>query len=472
MEIEFMGYKITCHCRPNIKRGHNIRDPKIVRAEKHIDPSRPHETIFDMGTLQECYEKIFGDAVRKYNEKQKRSDRKIVNYLAQILSDRRKGKHKNIKADSSRKAAYEMILQIGRTDNCPDHKNASEILKAFCLELPKLYPNIVPIGIYLHDDEFSVDQKTGTVMPSPPHIHLDFVYVAHLGKSLKTGMKLQSSMSGALAEMGFKTCKGKGTAQMQFEESVRASLQNFAEEHGIKVDRTPGENHSHMEKSVYQQMRENQKEQERIEAYNQAVTLKEEELTEREKIIAQGEGAILEKLQKLEQKQKLLGSEKQASKKAALQNALLQNDLEREKQSLETSKEKAQVYLETKKEVEQNLLNIENAEKEFLTSDSLPLRSRVNKFVSSVKKIVTAAVAELTMYKNAFKSFWTKKASDFRLLADSLEKNGCTTFADYWGKRQKGLLEYQVQKTESIEFKHQKRKNKIIKGESSYGIDY
>ena len=548
METEFMGMKISANCRPIIKRGHNLRDPKIVRAEKHIDPSRPHETVLDMGTMQECYEKIFGDAVRKYNAKQKRADRKIVNYLVQILSDKRKGKHKNIKADSSRKAAYEMILKIGRAGNCPDHKKASEILKAFCLELQKLYPKIYIIGIYLHDDEFYVDQKTGAVMPSPPHVHVDFIYVAHLGKSLKTGMELQSSMSGALAEMGFKTCKGKGTAQIQFEEAVRAALQNYAEARGIKVDRTPGEKHSHMEKSVYQQMRENQKERERldlqkesvnksIQAYNQAVTefndeqqkslaerkqllekkqkqleiakeqelrqkeldqqerdlrhresmailaettndnqafvikQKEEELAEREKIIAQGEAPVLEKLQKLEDKEKLLKAEEQASKKAALQNALLQNDLEREKQRLNEDKEKAQAYLETKKEVEQNLLTIESAERDFMASDSLPLRLRVNRFVSSVKKIVTAAVAELTMYKNAFKSFWTKKASDFRLLADSLEKNGCATFADYWSKRQKGLLDWQAKKTESIELKHQERKNKIIKGES-YGIDY
>ena len=69
--------KVTSHCRPTIKRLHNIRDPKIVKSEKHIDESRHHETILDMGTMEECYEKIFGKTVKKYNAKQKRNDRKI-----------------------------------------------------------------------------------------------------------------------------------------------------------------------------------------------------------------------------------------------------------------------------------------------------------------------------------------------------------------------------------------------------------
>ncbi|MEE0879721.1 MAG: hypothetical protein UH788_10670 [Treponemataceae bacterium] len=257
--LDFMGYKAMCHCRPIIQRLHNMRDPKIVHSEKHIDTSRPHETILDCGTLEKCYEQIFGEAVKNYNAKQKRKDRRIENYLKTILNDKRQGKHKNIKADGSRKPAYEMIIQLGNRDNRPDDEEVSQVLKDFCNYLTEIYPNIVPIGIYLHNDEFSIDEETSQKVFSPVHIHFDYVYVAHLGKSLKTGMDLQSSMSGALAEMGFVTAKGKGTAQQQFEESVRHDLQDFAEKRGIKIDRTPGEKHSHKQKPVYQQMKENEK---------------------------------------------------------------------------------------------------------------------------------------------------------------------------------------------------------------------
>ena len=257
--LGFMGYKAMCHCRPIIQRLHNMRDPKIVHSEKHIDTSRPHETILDCGTLEKCYEQIFGEAVKNYNAKQKRKERRIENYLKTILNDKRQGKHKNIKADGSRKPAYEMIIQLGNRDNRPDDEEVSQVLKDFCNYLTEIYPNIVPIGIYLHNDEFSIDEETSQKVFSPVHIHFDYVYVAHLGKSLKTGMELQSSMSGALAEMGFVTAKGKGTAQQQIEESVRHDLQDFAEKRGIKIDRTPGEKHSHKQKPVYQQMKENEK---------------------------------------------------------------------------------------------------------------------------------------------------------------------------------------------------------------------
>jgi nucleoside 2-deoxyribosyltransferase len=262
--LDFMGYKAMCHCRPIIQRLHNMRDPKIVCSEKHIDLSRQHETILDCGTLEKCYEQIFGEAVKNYNAKQKRKDRRIENYLKTILNDKRQGKHKNVKADGSRKPAYEMIIQLGNRDNRPDDEESTKVLKDFCTYLIEKYPNIVPIGIYLHNDEFSIDEETHQKIYSPVHIHFDYVYVAHLGKSLKTGMELQSSMSGALAEMGFVTAKGKGTAQQQFEESVRHDLQDFAEERGITIDRTPGEKHSHKQKPVYQQMKENEKKEKRL----------------------------------------------------------------------------------------------------------------------------------------------------------------------------------------------------------------
>lgn len=569
MEEEFMGFKISCHCRPDIKRGHNRRDPKIVSAEKHIDPSRPHEIIFDMGTMQECYDKIFGASIAAYNAKQKRSDRKIVNYLAQILSDRRQGKHKNIKADGSRKAAYEMILQIGRADNCPDHKIASEILKAFCKELVKKYPNIVPIGIYLHDDEFSVDKSTGAIIPSPAHIHFDFIIVGHRGQSLKTGADLQSSLSAGLAEMGFKTSKSLGAAQVQFEESVRHDLQSFVEQHGIKVDRTPGEKHKHMDKSVYQQMRENEKEQARLEAqkqelsqdreglsqcideYNQAVNdlaAKQEkslserkellekkqkqrereaelserqkqldeqerdlerrevivnatesqnnlqkmqndqraaELDEREKFVSAGEKPLLEKKRELDQQEKCLQKQSeeieqklQEAKRLEAANAqkeqklaLAQNDFQRDKEMFEANARKGKLYAETKKEVEQKCLSIDGEERRFHES-KLPFGERLNLFVSNVKKIAAAAISELAAYKDAFKSFWSKKADDLRALADSMDANGCQTFVDWWCKKLAGELDWQQAKKAQIEQRHAEQKQKILNKGDSYGIGY
>ena len=461
LTLDFMGYKAMCHCRPIIQRLHNKRDPKIVSSEKHIDLSRPHETILDCGTLEKCYKQIFDEAVKKYNAKQKRKDRRIENYLETILNDKRQGKHKNLKADGSRKPAYEMIIQLGNRDNRPDDKKASRVLKDFCNFLIKKYPNIVPIGIYLHNDEFSIDEETHLKVFSPVHIHFDYVYVAHLGKSLKTGMELQCSMSGALAEMGFVTAKGKGTAQQQFEESVRHDLQNFAEERGIKIDRTPGEKHSHKEKPVFQQMKENEK--------------KEREITEREKVVERGEAPLLKKQKALDEQKKEI-DQKSKNAEQALQNAqiiqtenekasknleLEQNDLERDKNLFKTSVQKVHAYNQICGEVERNNMSIDSEISIFKNNRFEDFTSRFNKFVENVKKIVTAITTELNWYKAAFKDFWNKTSKDFRHLADVMDRNNCKKFSDYNKKFYNGELDYQIQEKNQIKQKHTIRQKKI-----------
>ena len=461
LTLDFMGYKAMCHCRPIIQRLHNKRDPKIVSSEKHIDLSRTHETILDCGTIEQCYEQIFGEAVKKYNAKQKRKDRRIENYLETILNDKRQGKHKNIKADGSRKPAYEMIIQLGNRDNRPDDEKASRVLKDFCNFLIKKYPNIVPIGIYLHNDEFSIDEETHLKVFSPVHIHFDYVYVAHLGKSLKTGMDLQCSMSGALAEMGFITAKGKGTAQQQFEESVRHDLQNFAEERGIKIDRTPGEKHSHKEKPVFQQMKENEK--------------KEREITEREKVVERGEAPLLKKQKALDEQKKEI-DQKSKNAEQALQNAqiiqtenekasknleLEQNDLERDKNLFKTSVQKVHAYNQICGEVERNNMSIDSEISIFKNNRFEDFTSRFNKFVENVKKIVTAVTTELNWYKAVFKDFWNKTSKDFRHLADLMDRNNCEKFSDYNKKYYNGELDYQIQEKNQIQQQYTLRQKKI-----------
>ena len=109
--------------------------------------------------MYECYEKIFGQAVTDYNKAQKRKDRRIENYLDTILNDKRSGKHKNIKVNGKRKAAYEFIFKLGNRDNQCDEEKAIRVLKLFTEKvLPKKYPNIAPINPF-HNDEFSIDSK-------------------------------------------------------------------------------------------------------------------------------------------------------------------------------------------------------------------------------------------------------------------------------------------------------------------------
>ena len=60
---------------------HNNRD----FTAKNVDASRSSMNITYVKTpIDQAYDQIFGDALREYNAKQKRKDRKIDNYLDHI----------------------------------------------------------------------------------------------------------------------------------------------------------------------------------------------------------------------------------------------------------------------------------------------------------------------------------------------------------------------------------------------------
>ena len=454
LTLDFMGYKAMCHCRPIIQRLHNKRDPKIVSSEKHIDLSRTHETILDCGTIEQCYEQIFGEAVKKYNAKQKRKDRRIENYLETILNDKRQGKHKNIKADGSRKPAYEMIIQLGNRDNRPDDEKASRVLKDFCNFLIKKYPNIVPIGIYLHSDEFSIDEETHLKVFSPVHIHFDNVYVAHLGKSLKTGMDLQCSMSGALAEMGFITAKGKVTAQQQFEQN-RTELDNNIESFNQKSEKLKKDIQANTEKSLDLFIKENQLSKKEKEQSSKQFNLEQQEsdLQSREALVEIKESNNKYQRERNEKKEI---DQKSKNAEQALQDAqIIQAENKKESKTLELE----QNDLERDKSL---FKSIDSEISAFKDNRSEAFTSRFNKFVGNVKKIVTAITTELNWFKAAFKDFWNKTSKDFRHLADLMDRNNCEKFSDYNKKFYNGELDYQIQEKNQIQQKHtihQKKNN-------------
>ncbi|MBQ8013870.1 MAG: hypothetical protein IJ257_05700 [Treponema sp.] len=303
---EFDGWRVTALCRPKYSFGHNLRLQGYVENQKHIDPTRNHEVLLHLGDERESYQAIFGEAIKKYNARQKRKDRRITDYYQKILDDERSGSHKNPKANAERKPFYEFQFYIGnRNSHCPDEK-AKKVLSLYIQKIMvKKFPNFVPTSITMHNDEFSFDRK-GNRIESPLHFHVVGVFVAHAltaeelkeeneyrakckeakkselaekgikwddkewkkkdwragmidrwGKSLEKGMGLQSSMSAACNEMGFFTEKGKGTAQQQFEEALRYDLMDFCESMGIKINRTKGYSHSHKEKEVYKAEQDN-----------------------------------------------------------------------------------------------------------------------------------------------------------------------------------------------------------------------
>lgn len=122
------GYTATAHCEPDYNFAHNARVPGSVYDQEHIGVGE-HEHWIGGEELspEKLFNAVFKDAVEKFNENQKRSDRKIKSYYQRVLDDGRFGKKKTLKygnkdkiVDISRKPIYEFILQIGNRDEQPE----------------------------------------------------------------------------------------------------------------------------------------------------------------------------------------------------------------------------------------------------------------------------------------------------------------------------------------------------------------
>lgn len=231
-----MEVTIATHNRPKVDRLHNMRDPVRVENEPHIDPSGEHETWLDV-EHREAYERLFGKAQLEFNEKQKRKDRKIDDY------------YEHIKKDKQKKPVYEMIIGVYNTDL--DRKTKKDICRQFCKEWKARNPNLRMIGAYWHADE-----------PGQEHVHIDYIPV---GTGYKKGMRIQSSLTRAFEQMGFKTKHKNETAQMMWERRENLALEKMCNEHELMVLH-PQAGRPHLEKDSYEEYIQLM-EDARIEAY-------------------------------------------------------------------------------------------------------------------------------------------------------------------------------------------------------------
>ena len=157
---------------------HNSR---AFHAE-NTDPERAKFNIcYANEDIKEVYCNIFGDAVKRHNEKQTRSDRCISDYYEKI----RTGKQE--------KLFHEIIIQIGDMNNMSaisdNGKLAQKILHEYMQSFRNRNPNLYVFSAYLHMDE------------ATPHLHIDFIpFTTNSGRGLDTRV----SMKKALENQGFK----------------------------------------------------------------------------------------------------------------------------------------------------------------------------------------------------------------------------------------------------------------------------
>lgn len=215
---------LSTHNGSAVRQAHNKREKKCVEKEPHIREDGKHE-IWHHESLKDAYERIFGDAVARYNAKQTRSDRQIKDYLADVRSDDR------------RHDAYEMIIGV-YGENVSD-QDGYDIMREFVDTWSDRNPNLEMIGAYYHADEQGKN----------PHVHIDYVPVAH---GYQRGMDTQNGLVKAFGEMGLHK-SGRETAQIKWERRENAYLEDLCLERGLKIEHPQSgqENVKHMQTIEY-----------------------------------------------------------------------------------------------------------------------------------------------------------------------------------------------------------------------------
>ena len=237
----------SVHNGPKVAQLHNARDPRVVSKEDHIDPNG-HFEIWYHEMAQDAFERIFGDSVEEYNDRQPDKRRQIDNY------------YQHIKRSKQKNPCYEVIVTVGNKDYCPPEFVSRRIVQEYALDWEKRNPNLELIGAYWHEDE-----------PGVPHAHITYIPVSYENKR---GMRTQCSQRGALRELGFRNTREKygETELTQWNHREREVLDDICRAHGIEIHHPDaGKGKKHLEKEQYimtQQIAELEAEKEKIQREN------------------------------------------------------------------------------------------------------------------------------------------------------------------------------------------------------------
>ncbi|KAB2370945.1 plasmid recombination protein [Bacillus sp. RM2(2019)] len=205
---------------------HNNREN--IHGNPGIDPSRLEENIyFVQKDIRSVYKDVFQEAVDKYNEKQKRNDRKIKDY------------YDKIKKDTKTHEQRELVVAIGEGKDDPKYREAKkEALKQYAEAFQGRNPNLAVYNMVLHDDEAN------------PHLHIN--YVPNFESS--RGLTRRVGMDRALQQQGV---QGKGTELIaNWRQLETAYIESLAKEQIPNFERANVGSHKYMKVRQYKEYAE------------------------------------------------------------------------------------------------------------------------------------------------------------------------------------------------------------------------
>lgn len=184
--------KAISHCRGKGSLRHNNR----VFFSPNVDQSRtPNNITYVTEPLKDAYKACFGEAVEKYNESQKRADRRIEDYYGHLFGTQ--SMETPAKGANKQQSFYELVVQVGdRNDSGlasgDDFRLVTMCLDEYIKSFKKRNPNFYVFNAVLHLDE------------ATPHLHIDYIPIAHFSR----GLAVRNGHAKALEEMGFGNNEG------------------------------------------------------------------------------------------------------------------------------------------------------------------------------------------------------------------------------------------------------------------------
>lgn len=279
---------VRMHMNPEDALGSvaHVIDKDYRDKEVHVSADGEFEIWCDKG-VYEVYRENFEEAIKEYNQKQKRKDRKItdengdcVTAYIKSLKESRRGKSKKtiskkmedgtsqtveITNDNGQRILYELVVSAGNCNKLLDERgrvqytqDGHEIhpqrvekeinkraIRRFCEDFEANYQNFKVALCAYHADEQYMNAR-GQYEWGVEHAHIDFIPVAD---GYSRGLTKQAGMRKALEQMGFKNrYDSDGTyrnayqdfcadAQTRFEEILHQEyLRYYVEDKHMKME--------------------------------------------------------------------------------------------------------------------------------------------------------------------------------------------------------------------------------------------
>lgn len=189
-------------------QAHNSRKFKA----SNVDAKRTENDVcYCNENIRKVYHELFDDAVKRYNDKQTRADRKIDDY------------YKKIRTGKQEKLFHEIVVQIGNKDDTnvkgEDCELVSRILDEYYSGFKERNPQLRVFSAHLHLDE------------ETPHLHIDFVPFM---TGSKRGLDTRVTLKQALAMQGFKSGTREETEWSQWVQAEKDILSAVMERHGVE----------------------------------------------------------------------------------------------------------------------------------------------------------------------------------------------------------------------------------------------